>query len=198
MDDRIAALKTEMTQPQTDVDGDEEMSNTHNTENHVEDHQTAALNAPLSAGVDEAGDAPSAYPVENEVVGDYNYNEEGDIPYPTDVPYPVDEEGDGDIPYPVDVVYPVDEGDYAYPNTDAAFDDADDDNVAPYYYVDDDNDKNKKDNTAHDNNELKDDTTVEAPKKKFKGDQALVGFVPSNLQVRRRGKKKSSALRRKK
>ena len=54
-------------------------------------------------------------------MGDYNYyNEYGDIPYPTDVPYPVDEEGmeggDSDIPHPVDVAYPVDEGDYAYPN----------------------------------------------------------------------------------
>ena len=61
-----------------------------------------------------------------------------------------------------------------------------DDEVAPYYYVDDthlsgNNDENVNSNERED-----------APKKKYVGDKAVVGFVPSHLQVRRGAKKKIS------
>ena len=76
-----------------------------------------------------------------------------------------------DIPYPTDVPYGED-NEFVYPNTDAAYNNEIESEVAPYYYPDEPNKKDEKE-------------TKQEPKKKYTGDKAVVGFVPSNLQVRR-------------
>jgi len=145
-------------------------------------------NEPAAYPVDENDDVP-AYPVdENDEVPAYPVDENDDVPanpvdendevpaYPVDendeVPaYPVDEE---DVPYPTDVAYPID-GEYAYPNTDDAYNAAGGKEVTPYYIPD-----------------TEEGEQMGTPKKKaiFKGDKEVVGLVPANLQVRRNIKAK--------
>jgi len=135
--------------------------------------------------VDEDQEA-SAYPITNESeVPAYPVDEDQEgSAYPvtdnTEFPaYPVDDAED--VPYPTDVEYPIDD-EYAYPNTDDAYGDnaAAGEEVIPYYIPEAD--------TNHATGDEKD-----APKKAvavFKADKAVVGFVPTNLQVRRNVKTK--------
>ena len=119
-------------------------------------------------GAIEAYDAePPAYPLDDD--------EAGEIPYPEDVPYPD--------------AYPIDDEAGAYPDTDAAYGQADDGYpaVAPYY--------TGEEVPAYPLQEGEDvvpptDASVDTtPKlKEYKGDAAVVGFVPSNLAVKRTNK----------
>ena len=155
-----------------------------------EDNDVAAY--PVDDGGDQdnpAYPAISAYPVDesNDVAAypnDGNGDDDHDAPaLPAVSAYPVDEENDvaaypiddetGDVPYPDHVAYPVD-GEYAYPNTDDAYGSTTGEEVAPYYIPTESN-ENK---------------APEPKKAVFKGDKAVVGFVPSNLQVRRKAKTK--------
>lgn len=138
--------------------------------------------APSNAQL-HASDAPlvseesAAYPL-----GHIHQNNADDTPYPVlndqygdnagDVPYPIESLDDmHDIPYPVDEPYGGGD-EFTYPNTDAAYSDEITSEVAPYYYPD----EPKK---------IEENEVKQAPKKKYTGDKAVVGFVPSNLQVRR-------------
>ena len=121
-------------------------------------------------GAIEAYDAePPAYPLDDD--------EAGEIPYPEDVPYPVDD------------AYPIDDEAGAYPDTDAAYGQAHDGYpaVAPYY--------TGEEVPAYPLQEGEDvvpptDAAVDAKPtlKEYKGDAAVVGFVPSNLAVKRTNK----------
>lgn len=112
-------------------------------------------------------------------------DEEG---YDANVPYPVDEEyaypTDGEVPYPVDVDYPVDDV-YGYPVNDDAYgnDTGDMAAVAPYP-----SDNLHEEWKTEDHPSLR---PVAEVKKKFKGDKAVVGFVPSHLRVKRNVSKPS-------
>lgn len=173
--DRIAALKGGYNPPKDSVA-------------EIEENQNDDVLEKETSGEPSHDDEPElhAYPTEC-ALGDHEGLEEG-VPYPSDVAYPVDDEDDGG--FKEDIPYPVDDDAYEYPNTDAAYDDAynDDDNyVAPYYY----NDEMGSGNIGHSNGELEKEK-VSPPKKKYDGDMAVVGFVPSHLQVRRGIKKNAS------
>ena len=196
VEDRIAALKNNHYGAPDDENGEELPSDV-----------PAPYNIQEQISSVPYGEEPAvaAYPVGDAIEGD-GYLEEV-VPYPTDsiggdgdlgevAPYPTHAiEGGGDLeedaPYPTDVAYPIDDDAYEYPNTDAAYDTADlndgDGEVAPYYYGDDTNLGN---NDA--NNTTSKEQKEVIPKKKYVGDKAVVGFVPSHLQVRRGVKKKTS------
>lgn len=104
-------------------------------------------------------------------------------------PYPVDEEypypNDGEIPYPDDVEYPVDDV-YGYPVNDEVNDYATGEMAAVAPYPSEvvvgeafDEEQNGK---PDDKSSL---PPVAEVKKKFHGDKAVVGFVPSHLRVKR-------------
>eukprot|EP00978_Attheya_sp_CCMP212_P017273 scaffold45972_cov43-Attheya_sp.AAC.1 len=125
-------------------------------------------------------DEEDAYPVENHP--DIPYPVEEDAYYPddnADIPYPVEEEEDAY--YPVNEEYPVMD---AYPTTHPD----DDDNVYEY-----DQDGAPYDavgaypvvSSTHNMIDNKGDTPALIQKKVFTGDKAIVGFVPSHLQVKR-------------
>ncbi|KAL7437219.1 hypothetical protein ACHAXM_005518 [Skeletonema potamos] len=100
-----------------------------------------------------------------------SYYPHGEI---TNVPYPVD---DDVVDYP--------DTSYAYPNTDDAYGDMSYDNipaVAPYPNADD---------TTEDS-ETKAGLPPPEEKKKYDGDKAVVGFMPSHLRRKRPAPKKSA------
>jgi len=146
--------------------------------------------------------AADAYPVENHPDIPYPVEDE-DAYYPddnADIPYPVEEDAypddNGEIPYPMneeeDAYYPVNE---EYPVTDAYEEEDGQEDVpavapypttdgAPYdavgaYPV--------VSRTHHTNANASDNKGAPAlvQKKVFTGDKAIVGFVPSHLQVKR-------------
>ena len=133
----------------------------------------------------DANDEVPAHPVD---VNDEVPAHPEDVPYPTeDIPYPTE-----DIPYPTDVAYPVDD-EYAYPNTDDAYNSTYGEEVAPYCIPDistaqGKNNDNKTGSIQHN----------EQQKAVFKGDKEVIGLVPANLQVRRNIKAKPKPKRRKK
>ena len=129
----------------------------------------------ISYPVDEYDDVPA-------------YSE--DIPYPTeDIPYPTE-----DVPYPTDVAYPIGD-EYAYPNTDDAYNSTGGEMVAPYYIPDTSTDG------GNNNSNGKTMGTVQNNKEQksvFKGDKEVIGIVPANLQVRRNIKAKPKPMKRRK
>ena len=100
--------------------------------------------------------------------------------------YPLPSDDDA-VPYPM-MEYPVDDDDaYAYPNTSDAYGDAPGEMaaVAPYPSTDD-----VLFGVANDVEEQTGEQGVMPPieekKKEFKGDKAVVGFVPTHLRVKRK------------
>ncbi len=95
----------------------------------------------------------------------------------SDVVFNQEDDENGDVPYPSDVAYPID-GEYDYPDTDAAYGASatSGEEYAPYYVP-----------------KAETNTNSGAAQKKavFKGDKAVVGFVPSNLHIRRNMKVKT-------
>ncbi len=176
VDDRIAALKGELG-PSTDKQDDNEAHASQIGIEVVNTHQ----NTVTENGYEGLSYEPPLYDVDDEQITSEPYPE---VDYPVVAPYSVENEAvEEDVPYPTDVAYPIDNEAYEYPNTDAAYDDNDNNFVAPYYFVDDKESKNNKvDNTN--------EREVVSEKKKYDGDKAVIGFVPSNLQVRRGAKKK--------
>lgn len=180
IDARIAALRGEA---ENDVDARiAALRGETKDENEVENDVDARIAALKGENTNEVQDGPPpSYPVDDEVMPpETHMAEEGDVI----APYPVEDEGDNygdDVPYPTDVAYPVDDGEFAYPNTDAAYDEAGmNDEVVPYYFPENDTVTYDESNNNAEN----------APaKKKYSGDKAVVGFVPSHL---RRTKKKTS------
>ena len=169
---RIAALKGGANQdppPKTETDDDVHARiaalRDERIANHADDGETAAEQAAPYGELEAYDDEPPAYSLD------------GDAAYPADVPYPVDD----DVEYPADVPYPVDDaypgGDEAYPDTDGAYGQAADDYpsvVAPYY-------TGEEEATGPPPSE-------DSKLKEYKGDKAVVGFVPSNLAVKRTNK----------
>ena len=165
---RIAALKGGVNQeppPKTETDDDVDARiaalRGERVASHADDGETAAEQAAPYGAPEAHGDEPPAYSLDD------------DAAYPADVPYPVDD----DVEYPADVPYPVDDaypgGDEAYPDTDGAYGQAADDYpsaVAPYYTGEEEA------------------APEDAKLKEYKGDKAVVGFVPSNLAVKRTNK----------
>ncbi len=187
IDDRLAALKRASNDSNAgEEDGIEARlaalkgeSNNDSNDDNVES-RLAALKAENTEEVQEE-DIPPSYPVDEDMMPPATAMTDDD-----DViaPYPVEEGhsyGD-DVPYPTDVAYPVDDGEYAYPNTDAAYDQADmnENDVVPYYFPTDETSGEKNDTTGSD--------SAPSVKKKYAGDKAVVGFVPSHL---RRAKKRA-------
>ncbi|GFH57630.1 hypothetical protein CTEN210_14106 [Chaetoceros tenuissimus] len=186
VEDRIAALKQSM-QAQPEESVEDRIAALKNQEINIsreeappaypmDDDEPPAYpmddEAPPAYPMDD--DEPPAYPMDDDEPPAYPMDDEAPPAYPMDddkapPAYPVDE--DDNVPYPTDVAYPVDE--YAYPNTDSAYETAEADNVAPYYIPVADNNRNEQ----MEKNETK--------KAKFTGDKAVVGFVPANLKVRR-------------
>ena len=119
---------------------------------------------PIQKSLLDSNEAP-AYPVDdNNEFDDSTGN----------IPYPVGSLEDGEnIPYPTDVAYGDTCNGFAYPDTDAAYNNEIETEVAPYYYP-------EEHQTQIAETELK-----PVPKKKYTGDKAIVGLVPTNLQVRR-------------
>jgi len=116
---------------------------------------------------------------------DEQEEDQSEVPYPVVGEYPVPSEDA--VPYPVDMEYPVDDDMYAYPNTSDAYDDNGPGEimaaVAPYPNTDDvafgaTNDEQQSDGQGA-------MPPIEAKKKEFEGDKAVVGFVPSHLRVKR-------------
>ena len=106
-------------------------------------------------------DEPPAYPLDDD--------EAGDVPYPVDVPYPIDD------------AYPMDDESGAYPDTDAAYGQADEGYVAPYYTGEGPTHSLQEDQGA-----VPPPSTDAKPMlNEYKGDRAVVGFIPSNLAVKR-------------
>jgi len=151
-----------------------------------------AYGAPPAYDVSDAYVEPSSYAADGGIGG--ATMEVDDVPYPVDdVPYPVDES------YPADVPYPVDDAADVYPDTDGAYEQMAGDAtaaypaVAPYY-------------TEEDAYPLADGEGVVPPPeeeskpklKEYKGDKAVVGFVPSNLKVRRTNKEIGETSRKRK
>ncbi len=183
VEDRIAALKNTMAEPPSypvevdDVQGVEENNPVYPgvSAYPVDESDNIAVYPDETDGVKEAPyPVVSTYPVEEgDDVPSYPMDEDEEIPA-----YPVDDDEFADVPYPTDVAYPIDDdgggGEYAYPNTDDAYGSAATDEVAPYYIP----------------NENYENKAPEPKKAVFKGDKAVVGFVPSNLQVRRNVKTK--------
>jgi hypothetical protein len=97
--------------------------------------------------------------------------------------YPVDEE----VPYPADVEYPLDEA-YSYSDTDGAYyAQGEMSAIAPY--PTDNSDCQTEDNVIV--------PPVEArleEKKEYTGDKAVVGFIPSNLRIKRKVAKPNKKL----
>lgn len=132
--------------------------------------------------------------------------EEEEVPYPVDDSYPVNDE------YPADNAYPVTDS-YGHGNNEEAAD-ADYPAVAPYpsltAYPASDGDDNVVGAYpvgdavgAYPIDEMVEvadapSRPMEPPKKAYTGDKAVVGFVPSHLQVCRKSKPSSSAAKRKK
>lgn len=169
---RIAALKGGANQdppPKAEADDDADARiaalRDERVANHADDGETAAEQAAPYGAPETYDDEPPAYSLDD------------DAAYPADVPYPVDD----DVEYPADVPYPVDDaypgGDEAYPDTDGAYGQAADDYpsvVAPYYT----GEEGATDPPPSEDSKLKE----------YKGDKAVVGFVPSNLSVKRTNK----------
>ena len=133
--------------------------------------------------LDTNGDEPPAYypPLEDD-------DNVADVPYPVDMEYPVPSDDEA-VPYPVDVEYPI----MDYPNTDA---DYGEDNmvpaVAPYPSTDDVIFGTTVDGEDAAVEEREIDSVMPPPveeekkKKKFEGDKDIVGFMPTNLRVKRK------------
>lgn len=198
-DERIKALRSAISVGESSGET-EEVDVSHETSNEGEfAHETGVLlpSHPSTDNMDVPpypaqetllrSDEPPAYPIDDN--GKFDDNAEnvtypidsledgGDIPYPTDdntgnIPYPIDTLEDGEnVPYPTDMAYGDGSNGFAYPDTDAAYNNEIESEVAPYYYP-----------------EEKQTTEIEAKpaqKKKYTGDKAIVGLVPTNLQVRR-------------
>jgi len=112
--------------------------------------------------------------------------DQSEVPYPEVGAYPLPSDDDA-VPYPM-MEYPVDDDDaYAYPNTSDAYGDAPGEMaaVAPYPSTDD-----VLFGVANDVEEQTGEQGVMPPieekKKEFKGDKAVVGFVPTHLRVKRK------------
>lgn len=103
------------------------------------------------------------------------------VPYPEVGEYPLPT--DDAVPYPVDVEYPVDDA-YAYPNASDPYGDAPEIMaVAPYPSTEDILD------TEGEGTEKQLAPPVEEKKKKYEGDKAVVGLLPSHLRVKRKNTK---------
>ena len=127
-------------------------------------------NEPIAYYVGNEGDSAAPYPE----VDAYPSDEGNNV-----AAYPVMDEAEQAM-YPTDVAYPAVDDDNAYPNTDDAYmSNTEGGEVAPYYIPPAD----------------KDDDNAPPKKAVFKGDKAVVGFVPSNLKVRRTMKTKKPRKR---
>ena len=114
-----------------------------------------------------------------------DYADHSDAQYPAvgEYPLPSDEEA---VPYPVDVEYPADDDAYGYPDTNDAYGDAaggDMAAVAPYPSADDVVFGLANDDVGGESGVMP--PAVEEMKKEYKGDKAVVGFMPSHLRVKR-------------
>jgi hypothetical protein len=133
--------------------------------------------------INGSGDAPS-YPIDDTdpiYHSDYPVEDDpypiDDVAYPADDAYPVD-----NIPYPVNDAYPVAD---AYPTT-GDYPVTDDYPETGDYPVGDGHPVEPQVNGST-------DEPPQPPKKKFKGDQELVAFLPSHLQKKRRRLAKKAA-----
>lgn len=105
------------------------------------------------------------------------------------IPYPLPSDDEA-VPYPVDVEYPVDD---AYPNTSDAYGDGGGEMaaVAPY----------PTDTDGEGGFAVGEPGVMPPPKeekKEYTGDRAVVGFVPTNLRVKRRAAAPAKKTTRKK
>mmetsp|Transcript_3766 Transcript_3766/g.7722 ORF Transcript_3766/g.7722 Transcript_3766/m.7722 type:complete len:356 (-) Transcript_3766:50-1117(-) len=111
-----------------------------------------------------------------------------DVPYPVDVEYPLPDD-DGELAYPADVEYPATDDLYAYHNTDDAYGEYNIPAVAPYPTEHDADFGTVEGETIQDQHREIDNVVpppVEEKKKKFEGDKEIVGFMPTNLRVKRK------------
>ena len=121
------------------------------------DHDEDEVGMCVPPPSDDEGDQAVPYPS----VGDYPVPDEDTVPYPADVEYPVDDAyGSG---------YPDDIGEMAA--------------VAPYPSADDDLVFGVAENVGDQQAVM---PPVEEKKKKYEGDKAVVGFMPSHLRVKRK------------
>lgn len=169
VDDRIAALRAEL---QSKVEGGEENEEYDQEVDHMRHSETMLRDVEPN----EHAAAGPTFPNE-EAVPSYPLADTTEE-YNDEYPVPDDDVGNESIPYPADIDYPVD---YSYPDTDTAYapypnTDAEfhrnghEEEIAPYYY-------DAKEDEVTDE--------VQAPKKVYTGDSAVVKMVPSNIRNRR-------------